>query len=101
MNSVSQNFLTSTRTIERLLAVANITRADAVWEIGAGKGHITRQLQKRCGQLTAVEIDPGLCRALGEKMRGMENLRLVQGDFLQMRLPPHLFASVYSMGLGR
>ena len=85
--SVSQNFLTSTRTIDRLLALTTITKDDAVWEIGTGKGHITRRLLWRCGHLTSVEIDPKFAENLKAQFDGTSTLRLVHGDFLQTPLP--------------
>lgn len=36
--SVSQNFLTSSRTIRRLLAHSDLKSGDLVYEIGPGKG---------------------------------------------------------------
>lgn len=83
--SVSQNFLTSQKTISGLLAKTDISPADTVLEIGAGKGHITRALSRRCGQVIAYEIDPRLFRRL-EGTAG-ENVRLIRGDFLKAPLP--------------
>lgn len=85
--SISQNFLTSTRMIERLLDLTDISGADSVWEIGAGKGHITQKLLQRSGHVTAVEIDPKLSAGLSAKLAECSNLRLVQADFLKMKLP--------------
>ena len=35
---------------------------DNIIEIGSGKGHFTFELAKRCNYVTAIEIDPKLCR---------------------------------------
>ena len=56
--SISQNFLTSKRTIERLVRHACLTKHDTVLEIGAGKGHITRCLAQYSGSVIAYELDP-------------------------------------------
>lgn len=85
--SISQNFLTGGALIERLLDTTTIGPDDAVWEIGPGKGHITRRLLARCGHLTAVEIDPALHAWLADALGGAGNLRLIHGDFLHARLP--------------
>ncbi|NLD45860.1 MAG: hypothetical protein GX660_01485 [Clostridiaceae bacterium] len=58
--SVSQNYLTSRKIIERLLSLTNIGDNDFVIEIGAGKGHITKSLLQKCGRLQAIEIDKKL-----------------------------------------
>lgn len=83
--SVSQNFLTSRRTIERLIRLAGIQKQDTVLEIGAGKGHITKALSEACEKVISYEIDPHLY----EKLKGQldRNVRLYRGDFLTSRLP--------------
>ena len=83
----SQNFLTSARTIRRIVGLANLNESDHVVEIGPGKGHITRELLSRCSHVTAVELDPKLCAALRVKFSGEPGLRLVRGDFLAHPLP--------------
>jgi len=84
---VSQNFLTSRAVVERIVSLARLRREDHVVEIGPGKGHITRALLKRCGQVTAIELDPVLYEKLRETLGGADNLRLVQADFLRRPLP--------------
>jgi len=84
---VSQNFLTRGALIERLLDLTDLTRNDTVWEIGAGKGHLTAALARRCGIVHAVEIDPALCRRLTEKLAGLPNVKIHARDFLTMSLP--------------
>jgi 23S rRNA (adenine-N6)-dimethyltransferase len=86
-NNRSQNFLTSGQVIRRVARLAGLNQQDHVMEIGPGKGHITRELLPRCGQVTAVEIDPALCAYLQAKFAGARNLRLVRGDFLALPLP--------------
>lgn len=83
--SISQNFLTSRRVINRLLALTDLSCTDTVLEIGAGKGHITRALADRCGRVVTCEIDPALARRLQGTLP--ENVRLHQADFLHMALP--------------
>jgi 23S rRNA (adenine-N6)-dimethyltransferase len=85
--SFSQNFLTSQKTIARLLKLTDINKYDTVLEIGAGKGHITKALLNKCGQVIASEIDVGLYESLRIKLSGNKNLRLINRDFLQCSLP--------------
>lgn len=87
--SASQNFLTSRKTIDRLLRISDITKDDDVLEIGAGKGHITKVLIKRCKSITAVELDRKLYSKLLELFSGDTNVKLINNDFLNIQLPKH------------
>ncbi len=84
---ISQNYLTSGKTIKRLLSKTSIGANDHVIEIGPGKGHITGLLLKRCRKVTAIEIDERLYGNLREKFRDAENLNLYLQDFLRWHLP--------------
>lgn len=83
--SVSQNFLTGKRTIERLLRIAGFQKEDTVLEIGAGKGHITRALAEICGKVISYEIDDRLFEHLKGQLPA--NVLLLNRDFLTCRLP--------------
>lgn len=83
--SVSQNFLTSRKTIDRLIRIAGLRKEDTVLEIGAGKGHITKALSDACGRVISYEIDHVLFERLKDRLPG--NVRLYCGDFLKCRLP--------------
>ena len=85
--SVSQNYLTSSATINKLLNRTSIKQTDRVLEIGPGKGHITRALLRRCSSLTAIELDGDLFRFLREKFAAEKALCLVHLDFLKFKLP--------------
>lgn len=81
----SQNFLTSSAVISRLLDAAPIGKEDTVVEIGAGKGHITRALAQRCAKVLAWELDEALAARLVGNLP--PNVRLFHGDFLAAPLP--------------
>lgn len=85
--SVSQNFLTSKKLIERIINLSSICSKDTVIEIGTGKGHLTRTLCKKCGFLYSIEIDHKLYERAREKLSGCHNLKLIHGDFLKYHLP--------------
>ena len=85
--SVSQNFFTSRATIKRLLRITSIGKEDRVVEIGAGKGHITKELVKICREVTAFEIDKELIEYLRKNFREFENLRILHQDFLKYSMP--------------
>lgn len=83
--SISQNFLTSRMTIHHLLSLTDLSAADTVLEIGAGKGHITRALAERCQRVITYEIDPALSARLAGNLP--DNVRLFAADFLRAQLP--------------
>lgn len=94
--SVSQNFLTSRVTITRLLKLTSLNKNDYVIEIGAGKGHITGELLKRCGNVSAFEKDAKLAGYLQNKFNNADNLKLLQSDFLCANLPNNSDYKVFS-----
>lgn len=83
--SISQNFLTNRRLIKQLIRKAGINRCDTVLEIGAGKGHITKELSASCKKVIAYEIDKKLYENLRPQLG--ENVRLYLMDFLKCALP--------------
>jgi 23S rRNA (adenine-N6)-dimethyltransferase len=93
--SVSQNFLTSKTVIRRILNRTDLCKGDSVIEIGPGKGHITRELARRCGSVTAVELDGGLYAKLKASLT-QDNVRLHRGDFLRWNLPVNGAYKIFS-----
>ncbi|MDE5589346.1 MAG: rRNA adenine N(6)-methyltransferase family protein [Acetatifactor sp.] len=85
--SNSQNFITDTRLLHRIVNISSITREDTVWEIGTGKGHLTQVLCEKCGFLYSVEIDRKLFEKAKERLTPQTNLKLIYGDFLKQSLP--------------
>ena len=83
--SISQNFLTSRKTIERLISKTTLSKSDTVLEIGAGKGHITKALSERCRTVISYELDQSLYTKLKPQLR--DNVKLYHADFLKCRLP--------------
>lgn len=94
--SVSQNFLTERRLLERIVRKSSITKEDVVVEIGTGKAHLTKVLCKKCKYLYSIEIDRKLYEYSKKKMAGIENLRLVHGDFLKYWLPDKGHYKIFS-----
>jgi 23S rRNA (adenine-N6)-dimethyltransferase len=94
--SVSQNFLTSSKTIRRLVGLTDLCRDDHVIEIDPGKGHITEVLAMTCGRVTAVEIDPAMCQKTAQRTAVFGNVNLVHQDFLTYRLPGQDAYKVFS-----
>jgi len=85
--TVSQNFLTSRKIIERLIKRTSINENDHVVEIGAGKGHITRWLGEHCRCVSAVELDEKLYNRLVERYGECDGLIIHNCDFMEWQLP--------------
>jgi len=85
--SNSQNFITDTKLLHRIVNISNITKKDTVWEIGTGKGHMTQVLCHKSGFLYSVEIDRKLFEKAKERLAPQSNLKLIYGDFLKQPLP--------------
>jgi 23S rRNA (adenine-N6)-dimethyltransferase len=83
----AQNFLRDTRLVGDLVERSGIGPGDLVYDIGAGRGAITKALSARAGRVVAVEIDPTLAARLQRDLSSMENVTVVAGDFLRMSLP--------------
>ncbi len=83
---LAQNFLKSPGLVRWLVARSSIGPYDVVYEIGAGKGIITAELARAAKRVVAVERDPKLVRRLRERFRGVENIEIVEKDFLQFSI---------------
>ena len=83
----SQNFLHQPALVERLLDCCRLTPTDHVFEIGPGRGIITRALARRCGSVTAVEADAQLARALSRRFADQPAVKIIHGNALRTPLP--------------
>ena len=89
---LGQNFLTDPVALSRILNAADLSPEDRVVEVGAGVGTLTRPLAERAGRVVAVELDQRLVDILRERLAGQSNVRIIQGDILNILDPgfPHL-----------
>lgn len=83
----SQNFLKSNELVAKLIETTSITVEDVVYEIGAGQGIITQELLKKSNKVIAFEIDENLVKKIKAKLGSHDNLEIIQGDFLNYKLP--------------
>ena len=90
----SQNFLTNSRLVASLLDQFGLGGNGVVYEIGPGKGIITRQLALRYRRVVAIEKDERLAERLQETFSSWPNVRIHTGDFLRYPLPHTLFTVV-------
>jgi 16S rRNA (adenine1518-N6/adenine1519-N6)-dimethyltransferase len=81
---LSQNFMVDASALARMAAAAELAPDDVVLEVGAGLGHLTRELAEQAGRVVAVEVDTRLVPLLRMAMAGYRNVILVTGDILDL-----------------
>jgi 16S rRNA (adenine1518-N6/adenine1519-N6)-dimethyltransferase len=84
---MGQNQVIDPSFLKKMIDYANVTERDVVLEIGAGVGNLTLMLADRARTVIAVEKDEKLVEILRKRLKGRTNVRLLQGDFLDMDLP--------------
>jgi 16S rRNA (adenine1518-N6/adenine1519-N6)-dimethyltransferase len=84
--SLGQNFLQDHFALEKIAQTAEIQADDCVLEIGPGLGSLTRYLAVSARQVTAVELDPDLLAPLKAILTPHPNVRIVQGDILELNI---------------
>lgn len=96
-HSLGQHLLHSKKLVRELIRNFGIGSRDTVLDIGAGKGALTLPLAEKAGDVWAVELDPDFAQALRKKTENCRNVRVIQGDFLNCRLPARPFCVVSSI----
>src|SRR5215467_12870944 len=67
--SLGQNFLHDGNQLQRILELAELTKADKVLEIGPGLGPLTELLMQHAGEILAIEKDERLVEVLNERLQ--------------------------------
>ncbi len=83
---LGQHFLHDTVKIARMLNEINPQKKDVILEIGPGSGMLTKEIIKRTGKVIAVEIDKEAINRLKEKIKNVENLKIIHNDFLKINI---------------
>lgn len=94
--SLGQNFVADANTVRRIVRLAGVGPGSRVVEIGAGLGSLTLALAEAGASVTAVEVDPALCRVLREQP-GLAGVRVVEAD--ATRLDWHQLLAASGAGL--
>jgi 16S rRNA (adenine1518-N6/adenine1519-N6)-dimethyltransferase len=81
--ALGQNFVVDANTVRRIARLAEVGPGDAVVEIGAGLGSLTRALAETGAKVTAVEVDRGLVPVLRTEVEPL-GVRVVEGDALRL-----------------
>ncbi|MBW6514055.1 MAG: 16S rRNA (adenine(1518)-N(6)/adenine(1519)-N(6))-dimethyltransferase RsmA [Candidatus Syntrophosphaera sp.] len=88
VKALGQNFLIRPDIAAEIVAQAGIGAADTVWEIGPGKGILTRALLKTGCSIKAFELDRRLEQPLRDEFG--DSIELVMGDILKVNWPQEL-----------
>ena len=83
---LSQNHLADGVVLERILEVAAVQPGEQIVEVGPGIGVLTAELLRAGARVTAVELDERLAAHLRERFEDVPELRLVEGDFLDVEI---------------
>jgi len=79
---LGQNFLVDPNIVRKIVALAELSPASTVLEIGPGRGILTEALCQAAGHVTAIEVDPRLHTFLSERAAHLPNVTLTLGDAL-------------------
>lgn len=83
---LGQNFLVDQNALRKLVEAAEIPPDAVVLEIGAGAGSLTVWLAAAARRVVAVELDASLIPLLRETLSGLDNVTLIHGDILALRV---------------
>ena len=84
--ALGQNFLIDNNVLQMVHRLAPLAAEDVVVEVGAGLGVLTAWLAEQVALVHSIEIDHRLQPALEETLRGIENVRVVFADALDVDL---------------
>ena len=93
--SLGQNFLHDPAALELIVQAAEIQAKDLVLEIGPGLGSLTRYLALAARAVVSVELDHDLIPVLATVLALYANVRVVEGDILQVSIPSLLDTDDY------
>ena len=81
---LGQNFLIDENIVRNIVAAAELSPEDTVLEVGPGIGTLTQGLAESGASVVAVELDKRLLPVLDTTLEGYDNVRIVNGDILQV-----------------
>lgn len=82
--SLGQHFLVDDNIVGRIIALAGLTGAERVLEVGPGIGTLTVALCEAAGSVVAVERDQDLLAVLAETTESCANLQVINADALHV-----------------
>ena len=84
--SLGQNFLINSAIPVKIAESSGIDAESEVLEVGPGIGCLTKELAKRAGHVTAVEIDRRLIPMLDRTLAEFDNVDVINDDILNVDL---------------
>lgn len=84
--SLGQNFLTDELILNRILETVNPRKQDQFFEIGCGRGALTKRLIPKIKRIDGVEIDKDLISSLRKLESSSTDLTIHQGSVLKINL---------------
>jgi 16S rRNA (adenine1518-N6/adenine1519-N6)-dimethyltransferase len=84
--SLGQNFLTDELILNRILETVNPKKQDQFFEIGSGRGALTKRLIPKIKRIDSVEIDKDLISSLRKLESSSTDLTIHQGSVLKINL---------------
>lgn len=84
---LGQNFLINPEILVKIMNSAEIGKDDLVVEIGPGMGILTVELAKKAKRVISYEIDTKVYETLKPKLKGYDNVELINLDALKSTLP--------------
>lgn len=92
---LGQNFLVDEMYLAKIAEIAGVDKQTDVLEIGAGIGNLTRHLATGGHHVTAVELDSQLIQILKNVTDAFDNVRIVEGDILEIPISDLVHAPGY------
>lgn len=84
-HALGQNFLIDETIYTKIISAATLTQREAVVEVGAGFGSLTRHLAQAAGQVVAIEYDGELVPLLKKDMAAFSHVHVLHADILRTK----------------
>ena len=100
--SLGQHFLVDEDALGRILFAAELNSEDIVIEVGPGLGILTDKLAQQVAKVIAVELDSKLVNVLRKRLAFSPNVKIIQGEILEIA-PQQLLEdnlAVFELGKG-
>lgn len=84
-NKLGQNFLIDLNLLDLIVRTAELSKSDAVLEVGSGTGTLTGKLAEAAGAVVTVEIDDDFFALVRELMLPHPNVLVLHADVLRTK----------------